>query len=37
MVTVIHTKIPPVCEDIPLEKTPPIELMTNEAYGKVLQ
>ena len=29
--------IPPVYEDIPLEKTPAIELKTNEAYGKVLQ
>ena len=28
-----QTEIPPVYEDIPLEKTPPIELDTNEAYG----
>ena len=28
-----QTEIPPVYEDIPLEKTLPIELNTNEAYG----
>ena len=31
-----QTEIPPVYEDIPLEKTPPIELNTNEAYGAIL-
>jgi hypothetical protein len=30
-----QTEIPPVYEDIPLEKTPPIELNTNEAYGPI--
>ncbi|CAI8044955.1 hypothetical protein GBAR_LOCUS24886 [Geodia barretti] len=30
-----QTEIPPVYEDIPLEKTPPIELNTNEAYGHI--
>ena len=27
--------IPPVNEDIPLEKTPAIELKTNDAYGPI--
>ena len=31
-----QTEIPPVYEDIPLEKTPPIELNTNEAYGHII-
>ena len=30
-----QTEIPPVYEDIPLEKTPAIELKTNEAYGPI--
>ena len=30
-----QTEIPPVYEDIPLEKTLPIELNTNEAYGPI--
>ncbi|CAI8030827.1 hypothetical protein GBAR_LOCUS17482 [Geodia barretti] len=30
-----RTEMPPVYEDIPLEKTPPIELNTNEAYGHI--
>ena len=28
-----QTEIPPVYEDISLEKTPAIELKTNDAYG----
>ena len=30
-----QTEIPPVYEDIALEKTPAIQLQTNEAYGPV--
>ena len=30
-----QTEIPPVYEDIPLEKTPAIELKTNDAYGPI--
>ena len=30
-----HSEIPPIYEEIPLEKTPPIELNTNEAYGHI--
>ena len=30
-----QTEIPPVYEDISLEKTPAIELKTNEAYGPI--
>ena len=30
-----QTEIPPVYEDITLEKTPAIQLQTNEAYGPV--
>ena len=33
-----QTEIPPVYEDIPLEKTPPaIELHSNDAYGPIPQ
>ena len=32
-----QTEIPPVYEDIPLEKKPAIELHSNEAYGHVSQ
>ena len=32
-----QAEIPPVYEDISLEKVPAIELKTNDAYGKVLQ
>ena len=31
----MKTEIPPVYEDIPLEKTPAIELKTNDAYGPI--
>ena len=30
-----QTEIPPVYEDIPLEKSPAIEIQTNEAYGHI--
>ena len=32
-----QTEIPPVYEDIPLEKKPAIELHSNEAYGHISQ
>ena len=31
-----QTEIPPVYEDIPLEKKPAIELQSNEAYGHII-